>query len=398
VWECPFIIARLVDRAGAGGSAWTMVCVSPYPHTAAVGRPTNPPLFWLLPCGRTEEEAEGGGEDGRGSGGGSGGAGVGGATIDLARAVVGPVRLDLGDTLYAPTVAAGAPTTDAGRAAIGWEEEEAASADGGGASAALMMGWVQDVRAGGGEGGGGGSAAAGAAVPAGDASASPAARADYAGCLSVPRVVRVATDAAGRPRLLQAPAPGVAALRQPSSLDLPPWPADAVLQPGGPPMPIPGAVGHAVDVEVTLARGEQGDTAAGLWLRSRPAATGDAPGVEAPTAVALVAHWAAGRLEVVHFTRVDAASGGGPDWASAVRRVGGACAAVAAGRVGLRVLVDHSVVEAFADSGEALATRVNGCRGDGRDRAWSLFAVGSAPRGTAVPAAAGWAMRVGWEE
>jgi sucrose-6-phosphate hydrolase SacC (GH32 family) len=366
MWECP-LVARLVDESGA---AWALVCVSPYPHTHARGRPTNPPIFWLVEAEKEEEKEIA-------------------ATLDLAAAAVGPLRLDLGDVLYAPTAAAGAPTTAAGRAAVG------SSGGGGPSSPLVLMGWLQDLRP---------PAADGAHAAAADASASPAARAaDYAGCLSVPRVVTVRDGwrgTAATPRLHQAPAPGLAALRRPPPGGLPPWPADTTLLPGAPtPLPIPGVSGDAVDIEVTFVRDgggantEKPAAAAGLWLRRALAITGDAPGVAAPTAAALVVDWAAGRLEVIHFTRILPC--GAPDWGSAVRRAGGACAGAVAGRVALRALCDQSAVEVFADSGEALATRVYGCGGDsGAHRAWELFAVGCA---TGVPSAAGWEMRAGWE-
>ena len=45
------------------------------------------------------------------------------------------------------------------------------------------------------------------------------------------------------------------------------------------------------------------------------------------------------------------------DWESAVKRVGGPVYLSKDGEVQLRVLMDHSVVEVFTGSGQALSTR-----------------------------------------
>ena len=45
------------------------------------------------------------------------------------------------------------------------------------------------------------------------------------------------------------------------------------------------------------------------------------------------------------------------DWDSAVKRVGGPIHLEKEGEVQLRVLMDHSIVEAFTSSGQALSTR-----------------------------------------
>ena len=368
MWECPGL-GRLVLPGTAGGPlrAFTLVCVSPYPHRSGSARPANPPVYWLCEDG------------GLGDTGGT----APPTTLDLAAAAVGPVRLDLGDALYAPTLAAGRPPA----AVVGGEGEGATL---------LMMGWLQELRPPA-EGGGGGGEAAAPATPA----------RDYSGCLSLPRVLRLercgeegGDDAP--PRLVQAPLPGLARLRVAPARPHPPWPAGTVLAPGAPPRPIPGAAGDSVDLELVLERPNScgNGCATGLWLRPALAAVGDAPGLAAPTAVALRADWAAGRLEVAHFTGLNPS--GCPDPTSLARRIGGACAGVAAGRVALRIVADHSAVEVFAGTGEALTTRVYGCglapAGCPVPR-WSLFAMGNdGGAGAPVPAAAGWAMGVGWEE
>jgi sucrose-6-phosphate hydrolase SacC (GH32 family) len=376
MWECPFIVRLPVvsDSDGGGGAcvrAFTLVCVSPYPHrrprcAGAGTRPTNPPIFWLC----EEGEERDGGRVGR--------------SIDLAAAIVGPLRLDLGDTLYAPTT-------------------PAAGGGGPGGKGAVMMAWLQELR-------GPGAAAAAAAE---DASASPRGRArDYAGCLSLARELSVRVRGDGTPRLHQAPLAALAGLRVGGGDPAAVWSPGTRLQPGGRPLPIPGAVGDTVDLELVFERPPEagGEAAAdpccctGVWLRPRLAAAGDEPGggsaPDRPTAVALLARWdtTPGRLEVVHVTAITPA--GCPDLATVVRRVGGACEGVGGGRAALRVLADRSAVEVFAGTGEALATRVYGCGGGGEDAGdtpprWSLFSLGGGP--APVPAAAGWAMRAGWE-
>jgi hypothetical protein len=58
---------------------------------------------------------------------------------------------------------------------------------------------------------------------------------------------------------------------------------------------------------------------------------------------------------VVFFAKL--ADGMAIDWGSATKRVGGRVHLAAAGAVTLRVLVDHSAVEVYTGSGEALTTR-----------------------------------------
>ena len=355
MWECPFI-ARLLSSGGDGGSgtsrAFTLVCVSPYPRrgpsSGAAGagagggwRPANPPIFWLCEGEEGEE-------------------GVG---LDLAAAAVGPLRLDLGDTLYAPTMAAG-----------------------GGPHGSVMMGWCHELRGLCGEG-------------AGPPALAPAR--DYAGCLTLARALSVRVGADGRPRLHQEPVAGVASLRMVLTAEPPPaaWALGTRLQPGGRPLPVPGAAGDAVDFELVFEKPAAGTSACctGLWLRPGLVAAGDAPpGTATPTAVALLAHWSTGRLEVAHFTALTRS--GCPDMGAVVRRVGGVCEGVVGGRVRLRVVVDHSVVEVFAGSGEALTTRVYGSGASNATSPaaprWSVFSLGDSP--APVPEAAGWAMGVGW--
>ena len=465
MWECPFLVqvpvldgrdgdgrggegggageaAGMGEAAATGGpmcgaasnpitthtsrttSAWVL-CVSPYPHTLP-GRALNPPLYWV------------------------GDLVDGGRRFDL-KAASGPFRLDLGDALYAPTVArppmqqvGGVGIRPGGPAAVA---DAAAGADpppppepaanvtpspASSASAAwpnvpgpILMAWLHEARAGGGF--------------------------DYAGCLSLPRVLSLRGG-----RLCQAPAPGVAGLRVGAGV------AGEGLAPApGRPATVPGADGASVDIEVGGLEGGGGkgrveELAGWNWLDwapggvslalaplDSPSTSGHTPSLARPpvpfrntndpfrplhfvnqltditpgtsTAVALVLRgwlhagpesaghlcgaallvkWAAGTLSLV-FPRAFHPSGD-PDWVVGwAKEVGGPCAAVAAGRVSLRVLIDGSTVEAFACSGEALAGRVyRGGRGaGGHGQAYRLAAAGGP---AAVRASVAWRVAPCW--
>ncbi|WIA41557.1 hypothetical protein OEZ86_008923 [Tetradesmus obliquus] len=120
----------------------------------------------------------------------------------------GPLRLDLGDTLYAPNVM----RDDAGRV--------------------ILWGWLQERRTVG--------------------------TYDYAGCMTVPRLLHLDGD-----RLVQLPAPELLSLRQGEA-----WQASHV-QLGGPQasLPVPGLVGsRCLDIEVVFSQGSA--STVGVLLRS----------------------------------------------------------------------------------------------------------------------------------
>ncbi|KAF8059133.1 oligopeptide transporter [Scenedesmus sp. PABB004] len=262
---------------------------------------------------------------------------AGRGTFDLASAD-GPHPLDLGDTIYAPNTL----TDEHGRT--------------------LLWAWQQER-----------------------AEARP--RGAYASScnLCVPRVLSLSADGA---RLLQAPLPELAALREAGGA----WHAGAaaggaaplVLAPGRP-VDIGGAPGSALDVELALERG--GADAVVLLLQPF-----DDAGVNGAAGAGVAFSWATNTLQVIHSTdlaALEAAAASpvarprhrklpvpGPEEAvaeaaaaassGAPRRVGGVLrgraaqgASAGGGGLRLRVLIDGSSVEVFACSGEALG-------GDGR--------------------------------
>lgn len=269
----------------------------------------------------------------------------------------GPHRLDLGDVLYAPNLLVDA----AGRT--------------------VLYGWLQERR------GGVGSY-------------------DYAGCLSVPRLLHMVPHPAGAGaapgKLIQAPVPEVDALRRGG-----PWSAEGLDLAPEVATPVKGVAGPRLDIQVTLDRG--GAAAAGLLIRSwRAGGEGSA---------AVVVDWEGGLLEVVFegaadpvaleaaaAAAADAARSAGADEAgvaAAAEAAADAAAAAAQRRIGgpvdlgppgapvtLRVLLDHSSCEAFLlTSGAVLSTRLyRGSPPPGADAGVDLVAYGGAATVTRVDA------------
>ena len=153
---------------------------------------------------------------------------------------------------------------------------------------------------------------------------------DYAGCLTLPRRVWCVRSDASTLHLRQAPDPALAQLR------VQPGTATSVLTVRDTPTSLPGAVGVALDVRATLTRG------------TAPTSCILLEGCVPPCA--LVADWDKGEL------RLDWSSDA-PTPASTVRSQGGPCPDVAAGRLRLRLLIDHSVVEAYTGCGNTLTGR-----------------------------------------
>ncbi|KAK9916361.1 hypothetical protein WJX75_001798 [Coccomyxa subellipsoidea] len=163
------------QEEGQGEPQYThFLCVSP-------DAPTNPVLYWL---GNFDAQN----------------------TRFLLEGAMGPLRLDLGDTLYAPNLL---------------EDHQGRH---------VLWGWLQERR--------------------------KVGSYDYAGCLSLPRIMYISGN-----RLIQEPAPEVNRLRQgecwrTSHLQI--FPEEAT--------PLEGVAGPALDIVISLERGTA--TAAGVLLRS----------------------------------------------------------------------------------------------------------------------------------
>ena len=247
----------------------------------------------------------------------------------------GPHRLDLGDVLYAPNLM----TDRLGRR--------------------VLWGWLQERR------GSVGSY-------------------DYAGCLSVPRLLSLRGG-----RLFQEPLPEVALLRDSAAAvggengrfsssptassfssstegkgktnkRLLSWSAESLPLPPEVATPVEGVRSPRLDVSVTLERGSA--VAAGVLVRSWNA------GGEGSAAI--VVDWEAGVLEAV-FEGGDegmaaAAAAANGDNANAApaptggqRRIGGPVDVGPPGApITMRILLDHSACEVFLSTGEVLSTRI----------------------------------------
>ncbi|KAK9839842.1 hypothetical protein WJX81_005428 [Elliptochloris bilobata] len=210
----------------------------------------------------------------------------------------GPEQLDLGDVLYAPNAFVDSRNR------------------------VLMLAWLQELR--------GGGASCGF---------------DYAGCLSLPRVLTLQGA-----RLHQAPAPELAGLRQGKAFQSQHMELKAEQA-----TPIERVRGPSLEVALTLRRGTA--RCAGVLLR---AWLQQGPSGGAPSAAAVVVDWQRSVLEVVYPTVLHADTLAF-DWDAPHRRIGGALAPPPVdgdGSVALRIFVDHSAVEVFTGAGQALATRV----------------------------------------
>ncbi|KAK9807040.1 hypothetical protein WJX72_011542 [[Myrmecia] bisecta] len=228
-------------------------------------------------------------------------------------AAQGPYLLDLGDVLYAPNSFRDA----SGRT--------------------LMLAWLQELRKGGGF--------------------------DYAGCLSLPRVLALRDGV-----LHQEPAPELAQLRCGASgtaahLEVPTDKATRVPLVNAP----------SVDVTFTLERGQSQQAGVLLrpWLHIEKGG--------AACAAAVVVDWDRSVMEVVFPSKLDASCRTFRDQ-DVIKRIGGPIRLDSARQsVRMRVLMDHSVLEAFLDSGEVLTTRVYRHDPHGeRDKGLYLVALGGA--------------------
>ncbi|GIL47605.1 hypothetical protein Vafri_4389, partial [Volvox africanus] len=247
---------------------------------------------------------------------------------------------------------------------------------------------------------------------------------DYAGCLSMPRVLYLEVDeqpvsnsggggnaGLGRPavHLVQRPPPEIVNLRLPGSE----WVAAGLLLEPGSTLPVPLVSGHHLELELSMMPipqpleplREEGDMAArvrdnvGEWSGYSPGLSqGGAPGIgfsprRAPRpdtadrrhggsggsrcsgvllhnwqsgaegSAALLYHWDSGVLEVV-FEAMDPATLTFSLAAPGARRVGGPLQRPPARGtpLALRVFLDYSCLEVFTGNGEVLTARVyRGC-------------------------------------
>ncbi|KAL3142936.1 hypothetical protein ABBQ38_003221 [Trebouxia sp. C0009 RCD-2024] len=206
----------------------------------------------------------------------------------------GPHLLDLGDVLYAPNC---------------FQDAQGRS---------IMLAWLQELRQGG--------------------------AFDYAGCISLPRVLSYKNG-----RLHQQAAPELRALQQEPS-----WRASEVQVSSRQSVAVQHVRGPSWFAEFTLQRGDA--AASGLLLRSW---LYQGPEKSQACAAALLVDWGASQLQVVFPTELDEQNMTF-DASSDMKRIGGPIVLGAAQQqqVTVQVYVDHSAVEVFLSSGEALATRV----------------------------------------
>lgn len=212
----------------------------------------------------------------------------------------GPHVLDLGDELYAPNC----------------------FRDGKGRL--LMAGWLQEG-------------------PSRDSS-----RFDYSGCLSLPRVLTLRGD-----RLHQAPAPELSGLRAPSTV----WQSKETLvvtPEAAFPVPV-GGPALSVDIHIDPAQSAAGALSV-LLLSGESEDSGKS---QASSAIAVSVDWTEATLKVHHL---DAGainkSSRSFDVAAASSSVGGTISSDLGAPIRMQLFLDHSVLEVFLDTGEALTTRV----------------------------------------
>lgn len=196
--------------------------------TVSPDAPTNPVLYWTGFVEDPDEQLFGMDELNNNNNNNN----ISGGPRFVMETAKGPYRLDLGDILYAPNVC----RDDSGR----W----------------LLWGWLQERRKMG--------------------------TYNYAGCLSTPRVLHVTDEG----RLIQAPAPEIATLRQDGRR----YQGSQVMLYPDALVPLPGGIGgERLDFECTFDRGSA--SAVGILFRSHEAeADGDA---------ALVYDWDRNQLEVI---------------------------------------------------------------------------------------------------
>eukprot|EP00891_Asterochloris_glomerata_P002760 jgi/Astpho2/2760/Aster-x0127 len=216
--------------------------------------------------------------------------------------MLGPHVLDLGDVLYAPNC----------------------FTDGQGRN--IMFGWLQELRKGGGF--------------------------DYAGCLSVPRVL---THQGGR--LHQQPVPELAQLHRGAG-----YTAEQLAVTAEQPVTLQGVSVSSLDLELTLR--PDGAHASSVLLRSWLWASRGEEWLKEPSAAAITVDWEHGLLQatkrdgVAFFVEAQSAvqatypqhldGKGSFDAAASMRRIGGPIMMDKQRQEAhLRILVDHSAVEVF---------------------------------------------------
>ncbi|DBA96005.1 TPA: hypothetical protein ACH3X1_001510 [Trebouxia sp. C0004] len=234
------------------------LCISP-------DAPTNPVLYWL---GAFDHQN----------------------TKFILDGAKGPLKLDLGDILYAPNL----------------------MIDGKGRH--ILWGWLQERR--------------------------KVGSYDYAGCLSVPRLVHLRGN-----RLIQEPAPEVSNLRRGQC-----WKTRHLSIQEEEMTPLEGLRGSSLDIEVVLDRGDA--SAAGLLFQGWDAA--------GEGSAAIVYDWERSVLEAIYEAPPrDMGATQDPDAEEddGLRRVGGPVEADS-GDVHMRILLDHSCVEVYLGTGEVLSTRI----------------------------------------
>ncbi|GMH42910.1 hypothetical protein BSKO_10832 [Bryopsis sp. KO-2023] len=228
----------------------------------------------------------------------------------------GPFRLDLGDVMYAPNM-----TKDAeGRH--------------------LLWGWLQER--------------------------SRMGEFDYAGCLSVPRLLHVHNG-----RLFQEPAPEIADLRKGKrwhEIGLHLYPEEST--------PLEGVGGQSLDIELTIERGTS--TAAGVQVRAW-----ESDGENC----LILFDWDTTTLEVIR----------GPmdvpidEMRFSEDRAGGGIDLRPGDPLEIRILLDHSALEIYTGTGEVLSTRVyRGRPPPGADSGIDFLACGGIARLARV-----WAFEMG---
>lgn len=233
------------------------LCISP-------DAPTNPVLYWL---GAYDHQN----------------------TKFILEGAKGPLKLDLGDILYAPNL----------------------MIDGKGRH--ILWGWLQERR--------------------------KVGSYDYAGCLSVPRLIHLRGD-----RLIQEPAPEVTNLRRGQC-----WKARHLQVMEEEMLPLEGLRGSSLDIELVLDRGDA--SAAGLLFQGWDAA--------GEGSAAIVYDWERSVLEAIYEAPLEPNTPQDTDSEEddGLRRVGGPVE-MDSGDVHMRILLDHSCVEVYLSSGEVLSTRI----------------------------------------
>ncbi|KAL3140314.1 hypothetical protein ABBQ38_004579 [Trebouxia sp. C0009 RCD-2024] len=255
------------DCANAGADPQQAAAQQQHTHLLCISpdAPINPVLYWL---GAFDQQN----------------------TKFVLEGAKGPLKLDLGDILYAPNL----------------------MIDGQGRH--ILWGWLQERR--------------------------KVGSYDYAGCLSVPRILSMRGD-----RLIQEPVPEVSNLRRGRC-----WKARHEAIEPEEIKPLVGLRGSSLDIELILDRGDA--SSAGLLFQGWDAA--------GEGSAAIVFDWERSVLEAIYEAPPrDMGATQDPDAEEddGLRRVGGPVE-MEAGDVRMRILLDHSCVEVYLGTGEVLSTRI----------------------------------------